>query len=76
MGIWVRSQNKARLSVCNDFDIYTILNEDTPYVVSANNRDFGYYETLERANRVLDEIQNFIYNDSFDEYCIFDMPAE
>ena len=58
MNLWIRSQDKERLTEVNDLRIYYGKEEDLWAIEDCD--DLGYYKTKERALEVLDEIQNAI----------------
>lgn len=58
MKLWVRSQDKDRLTLVNDLRIYHTKDEDV-YVIEDCD-DLAIYKTKERAIEVLDEIEKFI----------------
>ena len=58
MDLWVRSQDRERLSNCCDFRIYYDKNAKMWAIDSCDI--VGYYISKERALEVLDEIQNAI----------------
>ena len=60
MDLWIRSQDRERLSNCCDFRIYY---DDDARMWAIDSCDIvGYYTSYERALQVLDEIQNKIQN--------------
>ncbi len=58
MNLWIRSQDKERLTEVNDLRIYYGKEEDLWAIEDCD--DLGYYKTKERALEVLDEIQNIL----------------
>lgn len=58
MELWVRSQDKERLTKVTDLRIY-YASEESVWVIEDCD-DLGYYKTQKRAFEVLDEIQNIL----------------
>lgn len=54
MELWIRSQDKERLTTINDLRIYYASKEKVWVIVDCD--DLGYYKTRERALEILDEI--------------------
>ena len=59
MNLWIRSQDKERLTEVNDLRIYYGKEEDLWAIEDCD--DLGYYKTKERALEVLDEIQMVLF---------------
>ncbi len=58
MDLWIRSQDKERLTNCCDLRVYY---DDNKNMWAVDTCDIiGYYVSKERALEVLDEIQNAI----------------
>lgn len=60
MDLWIRSQDRKRLTVISDLRIYYAEQEDVWVIEDCD--DLGYYKTQERALEVLDEIVNALLN--------------
>ena len=58
MELWIRSQDKERLTTINDLRIYYASKEKVWVIVDCD--DLAYYKTKERALEILDEIQKKI----------------
>jgi len=63
--MWIRSQNKQKLSNCNNFVIMFSRDDDKYEILNSDREDrfrglLGGYKTRERAFEVLDEIQQYI----------------
>ena len=85
MNLWIRSQDKERLTEVNDLRIYYGKEEDLWAIEDCD--DLGYYKTKERALEVLDEIQDLLEDDTinFDDdgyptllknNIVYEMPKE
>ena len=58
MNLWIRSQDKERLTCCCDLRVYY---DDNKSMWAIDTCDIvGYYASKERALEILDEIQNKI----------------
>lgn len=62
MDFWIRSQDKLKLVNCNDIaivgsNIYGYFDKSTEYEV------LGEYNTKQRAVEVLNEMQNFLFDE-------------
>ncbi len=55
MNLWIRSQDKKRLTIVRDLRIYYAKQEDIWVIEDCD--DLAYYKTKKRALEVLDEIQ-------------------
>ena len=65
MDLWIRSQDKTRLSKINSIQYgeYQGAHYINGYCINdVDNIDLGIYATKERALEILDEIQDFIEN--------------
>ena len=58
MELWIRSQDKERLTKATDLRIYKALDEEVWVIEDCD--DLGYYKTKERAIEVLGDIQNML----------------
>ena len=77
MDLWVRSQDKERLTKAQDLRIYHAKNENVWVIEDCY--DLGQYKTKERVLEVLDEIQRclVVINDKNDNlFYVYDMPKE
>lgn len=70
MGIWIRSQNKQRLSFCIEFYLQEKLRSSYAVIGCSKNSNghiIGTYSTKEKALKVLDIIQKHIENVNYFE---------
>jgi len=58
MELWIRSQDRERLTICRDLRIYKSLEKDEWCIEDCDW--LGSYKTKERALEVLDEIEQII----------------
>ena len=73
MELWIRSQDKTRLTKVNDLYVVGYGNDwaiDGYYINSVDDFDLGIYSTKERALEVLDEIQQLIEDLQYMSYAI------
>lgn len=80
MELWIRSQDKTTL--IRSYEIYIVENSQGIYCIRAKRTShiLGAYNTIERALKVLDEIQQLIveYHQSLDYKIvpIYEMPED
>jgi hypothetical protein len=74
--MWIRSQEKTDLVNCNCVGIDNCLGKTT-IVEHCYNKMYilGFYSTKEKAIKVLDLLQDFMYQES-DSTVVFEMPAD
>lgn len=66
MDLWIRSQDKMTLSKARDLRLFELNKKWCIVVIWNNDRDqliYAKYSTKEKALKVLDEIQKYIYSD-------------
>ena len=71
MELWIRSQDRERLTKVHDLRIYYAKQEDVWVIEDCD--DLAFYKTKERALEVLDEIEQFIVSIDCE---IYQMPKE
>ena len=79
MNLWVRSQDKRRLTICIDFQMQEKLK--ATYAILGGkygNHILGIYNSKERALEILDEISTIIneYEQTLNEMIVYQMPQE
>lgn len=66
MKIWIRSQERDRLEVCESISIQPLITSNkkhTSWCIVANFGRVGEYDTRERCLEIIDEIQKLLYCD-------------
>ena len=74
MELWIRSQDRKRLTVISDLRIYYAEQEDVWVIEDCD--DLGYYKTKERALEILNYIQSELADADNTDRLIFVMPEE
>lgn len=87
MELWIRSQDRERMTICRDLRIYNALEDKTLWVIEDCD-DLGVYKSKERCMEIFDEIQKLLQGtidnnhiNKFDIYNgdnikIYEMPKE
>jgi len=78
MELWIRSQNKERLSSVKTLFIEDINVDNKLFVITDGYVYYGEYESEERALEILDEIQEIMTNlaDSDLKIIQYEMPKD
>lgn len=72
--MWIRSQDKNRLTNARDIDIVDLDKEIGEIWIYVKDERYAVYSTKEKALKVLDEIQKLIYD--YQLGGVFQMPQD